>query len=42
MPYWNREEMLMAKGRRGHGEGSIFNRKLGGKFVGWMALLELG
>jgi integrase len=32
----------MAKGRRGHGEGSIFKRKLGGKFVGWMAMLELG
>ena len=32
----------MAKGRRGHGEGSIFKRKLGGRVVGWMAMLELG
>jgi integrase len=28
--------------RRGHGEGTIFKRKLGGKFVGWMAMVELG
>src|SRR5690242_13200482 len=28
--------------RRGHGEGTIFKRKLGGKFVGWMAMVEMG
>jgi len=32
----------MAKGRRGHGEGSIFKRKVGGKTVGWTAVLDLG
>jgi integrase len=32
----------MAKGRRGHGEGSIFKRKVGGKMVGWTAILDLG
>lgn len=28
--------------RRGHGEGSIFKRKVGGKVVGWTAMLDLG
>ena len=28
--------------RRGHGEGSIFKRKVGGKVVGWVAMLDLG
>jgi len=28
--------------RRGNGEGSIFKRKLGGKVVGWMAMVDLG
>src|SRR4030088_266884 len=41
MPYWNREERQMAR-RRGHGEGSIFKRKVGGKVVGWTAVLDLG
>jgi integrase len=29
-------------GRRGHGDGSIFKRKLGGKVVGWVAMVDLG
>ena len=29
-------------GRRGHGEGSIYKRKIGGKVVGWVAMLDLG
>lgn len=41
MPYSIREDKQMAT-RRGHGEGSIFKRKLGGKVVGWMAMLDLG
>lgn len=32
----------MAKGRRGHSEGAIFQRKVGGKVVGWTAVLDLG
>ncbi len=32
----------MAKARRGHGEGSMYKRKVGGKVVGWVAMLDLG
>ncbi len=28
--------------RRGHGEGSIYKRKVGGKVMGWVAMLDLG
>jgi len=28
--------------RRGHGEGSIYKRKVGGKVIGWVAMLDLG
>jgi integrase len=32
----------MAKGRRGHGSGAVYKRKVGGKVVGWTAMLDLG
>lgn len=32
----------MAKGRRGHGSGAVYKRKVGGKVVGWTAMLHLG
>src|SRR5437762_1604034 len=28
--------------RRGHGDGSIYKRKVGGKVVGWVAMLDMG